>query len=96
MKDRDKAATAALRTLIAAIDNAGAVPPGPAWPPVVGRPADVPRRHLTEADIEAILRKEAAELQVALSEYERLGLEPHAAELRAKLTVIQRYLPPNG
>jgi uncharacterized protein YqeY len=96
MKARDKPAVAALRTLIAAIDNAGAVEPGPAWPPVVGRRADVPRKELTPQDVEAILVREEKELRKALAEYERLGRIVEAGELRAKLEVVNRYVGRTG
>src|SRR5438477_1819566 len=85
MRERNKTAVAALRTLIGALDNAGAVPPGPAWPPVVNKRADVPRRELSEADVDEILRKEEAELARAVDEYRRIGQDYERELLEAKL-----------
>jgi uncharacterized protein len=92
MRARDKDAVAAIRTLIGALDNAGAVPPGPAWPPVVNKRADVPRRELGEADVDAILRKEEAELAAAVDEYRRIGRDAERESLEVKLSVTRRYL----
>jgi len=66
MKQRDRAALAAYRTALAAIDNAGAVPLGEEHragavelsPIGVGR-ADAERRSLTEQDMAEIVRLEA-------------------------------------
>ncbi|MDQ6717421.1 MAG: GatB/YqeY domain-containing protein [Gemmatimonadota bacterium] len=91
MKARDKSAVGVLRNLIGAIDNAGAVEAGPAGPPIVGRRADVPRRALSDGDINGLIRREAAEIRSALREYESLGRNAEAAELREKLAVAERY-----
>ena len=66
MKQRDRAALAAYRTALAAIDNAGAVPLGEEHragavelsPVGVGR-TDAERRSLTEQDMAEIVRLEA-------------------------------------
>ena len=66
MKQRDRAALAAYRTALAAIDNAGAVPLGEEHragavelsPIGVGR-TDAERRSLTEQDMAEIVRLEA-------------------------------------
>ncbi len=91
MKARDKSAVAVIRNLISAIDNAGAVDAGTAGPPVVGRRADVPRRELSEVDISALIQREADEIRSALRDYESLGKDAQAAELREKLAVASRY-----
>jgi hypothetical protein len=44
--------------------------------------AEAQRRHLTEADITAIVRAEAAERDAAASQYERAGHAGQAAGLR--------------
>lgn len=92
MKARDKTSVSVLRSLIGAIDNAGAVAPGPAWPPVVNKRADVPRRELTETETLEILVREAGELRTALDGYESRGQSEQSSELRAKLAVVMRYL----
>jgi uncharacterized protein YqeY len=44
--------------------------------------AEAERRHLTEADVAAIVRAEAAEREAAASQYERAGHAGQAAGLR--------------
>jgi hypothetical protein len=44
--------------------------------------AEAERRHLTEADVAAIVRAEAAEREAAASQYERSGHDGQAAGLR--------------
>jgi hypothetical protein len=59
---------------------AGAVPfAGPGTGPGT---AEAERRHLTEADVAAIVRAEAAEREAAASQYERAGHAGQAAGLR--------------
>jgi len=92
MRARETIEVATLRSVLAAIDNAGAVPPGPAWPPVVGRSADVPRRPLSDADVRKLIHAEADERRTAIPEYERLGKSSDAKRLREELSVLSRYL----
>ena len=96
IKARDAGAVSALRSALGAIGNAEAVDlgeAGPARPGVSGSihfagaaaglgAAEAERRHLTEADVIAIVRAEAAEREAAASRYERHGLDGQAAELR--------------
>ena len=92
MKARQKEAVAALRILLAAIDNAEAVPTDPSFVPFTGRTNDVPRKLLTEAHIQQILHAEAAKQREALAEYERLDQEEAAQQIRAELAVMSKYL----
>ena len=93
MRARDRATVIALRGILSALDNAEAVVvDAPAWPPVVNRSADVPRRTLTGADVARILQDEADEHQRALVQYEALGQPEVVEELRVKLAVVNRYL----
>ena len=92
MKARDTISVSALRSLIGALDNASAVPAGPAWPPVVNKRADVPRRELSEKETLEIIEREAVELSSAVRDYESRGQSAQGDELRAKLAVISRYL----
>jgi uncharacterized protein len=96
MKARDAGAVSALRSALSAIGNAEAVDPGAAGPGRPGASGSVhfagavaglgageaERRHLTEADVAAIVRAEAAEREAAASQYERSGHDGQAAELR--------------
>ena len=76
LKARDTIATSALRSALAAIDNAGAVPPAPAPPAgtasshVAGAVAglgagEAERRRLTEAEVQELVRAEIADRQAA-------------------------------
>ena len=93
LKARDASTVSALRSALSAIGNAEAVDPGPTRTagtgsahfagPVAGLGAgEAERRHLTEADVAAIVRAEAAERGAAASEYERGGHTAEAARLR--------------
>ena len=84
----------ALRVAIAAIENAGAVEPGPAMPEDLA-PADVPRRHVTEDEMVMLVAGEVAELKAAVESYENLGQMEAAGEARAQLAVLERYLQPD-
>ena len=91
MKERDMLTTMTLRSLLEAMDNASAVPMTAEHVPVYGRSGDVPRRIATEDDYRLIMRNEAASRQAAL-EYERLGRIDAAAQVRAELNVVMRYI----
>jgi uncharacterized protein YqeY len=80
MKARDRRAVAALRSTLAAIDNAEAVDATQAPPAGEGEiagaalgvgAAEVERRTLTAAETEAIVRREVAERETAAQAYER-------------------------
>ena len=92
MRARDAEATAALRTAIAAIDNAEAVP-APAAAPVVTSAhiagaqagfgtAEAARRQLTTAELTALLRVQLAEYETEAASYAALGRPEAAARLR--------------
>jgi uncharacterized protein YqeY len=93
MRARDAAEIAALRSLLGALDNAGAVATAPRNEPVYGRSADVPRRVLSAAEVEALLTAEIAEREAALASYEGGGQHDAAARLRAEVKVLVRYRP---
>ena len=93
LKARDASTVSALRSAIGAIANAEAVEAGPDRPAgtgsahfagtVAGLGAGEAERHrLTEADVAAIVRQEAAEREAAAGEYERAGHTAEAARLR--------------
>lgn len=102
MKARDQRAVAALRSALAAIDNAEAVEAaGEGHPPGEGRiagavlgvgAAEVARRTLTPAETQAIVRQEVAERQTAAQAYERAGQSGPAERLRAEAEVLRAYL----
>ncbi|NJC84120.1 GatB/YqeY domain-containing protein [Planosporangium mesophilum] len=98
MKARDRVAVAALRSALAAIDNAEAVA-APAvrglaieQTPVGVGAAETPRRVLTQAEVEEIVRTEVAEREAAARDYDRAGRPEHAERLRAEAAVLSGHL----
>ena len=93
---------AALRTALAAIDNAEAVDARPdhagtGSTHVAGASAgvgssDVPRRALSDADIDAIVRQQVTERWDAAAAYDRLGRGPEADVLRREAAILNAYL----
>ena len=91
LRARDAVAIAAIRSLIAALDNAGAVPLGDPGAPARGQSGDVLRRDLSPADLQALIAREVAEREAAILDYEA-GRRPDAADrLRAEVEIIARY-----
>lgn len=99
MKARDRNATAALRSALAAIDNAEAVEAsdiraGAIENSAVGLgAAERPRRALTESEIADIVRAEINERLTAAAEYESLvtGTD-RATSLRAEAAALTAHL----
>lgn len=103
IKAQDRIAIAALRTGLAAIDNAEAVDAPGASSPVTGSShvagasagagsSDVPRRVLSDADISAIVRAQVAERREAAAAYDKLGRPSEGDVLRGEAAVLDRYL----
>jgi uncharacterized protein YqeY len=84
------------RTLLAAIANAEAVELDASHPKEVQGWAEVPRRHLTDADLAAIFRREAEELVAAADDYGRRGRPDEAERLRARAALVEGYLAELG
>lgn len=103
IKARDTVAVAALRSALAAIDNAEAVtvdaaPSVAADPNVAGSmvglgAGEADRRVLSEADIIRLIRIEAEERRSAARDYERAGRHDRAARLLAEAAVLAAHLP---
>ncbi|MBR7839812.1 GatB/YqeY domain-containing protein [Actinospica durhamensis] len=99
MRARDKVALAVLRSTLAAIENAEAVEL-PATPgslaieqtPVGAGAAEAPRRELTEADVERIVRAELAERDRAAQAYDQAGQPAQAEQLRTENRILTAYL----
>ncbi len=94
MKARNSHSVAMLRSLLSAIDNAEAVDMPDEPLSFQGHSPDVPRRVLSEAEMVAIVQREAAAHQAALDDYERLGRSQEAERLRAELAVVEALLDP--
>jgi uncharacterized protein len=92
LKARQTAVAMTLRSLLAAIDNAEAVPLSAAPPAIDGRSRDVPRLELGRSDIQAILLREADECRRAGADYERVGHSEAAEAMRAALSLIESYV----
>ncbi len=99
LKSRDMIAASALRSALAAIDNASAVPAGPAPAAGAGGPhfagsatglgaGEAARRFLSEAEIGEIVRTEVAERQEAARAYQDGGHADRAARLRREAAVL--------
>lgn len=105
LRVRDEHAGAALRSAMAAIDNAESV--GRAADPKtegahvakvrlgVGS-AETERRRLSPEDLAAVVRSEIDERRSAAQEYERLGRLDHAARLRAEAAALAPFLTQPG
>lgn len=102
LRARDRVAMSALRSALAAIDNAGAVPPEPA-PAVATGPhiagavtghgaGEVPRRALATGETEQIVRAGIAERSAAAAGYERAGHAEQARRLRAEAAILASAL----
>ena len=95
---------AAIRSALAAIDNAEAVEvnaeaiPQATSEHVAGATAgagssDVRRRELTDTEVVAIVRRQVDERTEAADEYDRLGRHDHAERLRREAAILAQYLP---
>lgn len=100
MKSRDRVTIGAVRSALAAIDNAEAVqvaaPAGQSLaiehsPAGVGA-ADVERRVLSEADVVEIVRAEVTDREAAASEYDTAGRQDRAELLRAEAQVLSALI----
>ncbi|RIU00528.1 GatB/YqeY domain-containing protein [Mycobacteroides abscessus] len=101
MKARNSRAISALRTAIAAIDNAESVDStaeiAPASAHIAGATiglgtAEVPRRSLSPAQVHAILRAQIDERSAEADRYETLGQIEAAEGLRGEAQIIAAYL----
>ena len=95
MRDKRAEEVALLRKLIAALDNAEAVPTEGYRPRALeGSRGEVARRDLYGAEVDGLLANEIAERQTAAEEFERLGRTDEAAKLRGEAALVSRYVGP--
>ena len=103
LRARDTIAVSALRSALGAIGNAEAVEPGAAAPTGSGSPhlagavaglgaAEAPRRRLSAAEVEQIIRAEAGERERAARDYERAGHADRAGRLRREARLLLAVL----
>ncbi len=99
LKARDTVAVSALRSALAAIDNASAIPAG--LPPGAGTgsvhiagaasgagASEAERRRLTASEADQIVQAEIAERRAAAQDYERRGHPGRAARLRREANIL--------
>jgi GrpB-like predicted nucleotidyltransferase (UPF0157 family) len=87
LKSRDQSAITALRCLLGALDNAGAQDPK-----AFGSLTEVPRKCLSESDVQLLIQAEINSRKAALIDYERGERHQEAAHLRAELVILRRYI----
>lgn len=98
MKARDLGAVSALRSALAAIDNAEAIDVGEMKAgamedsPVGPGAAEVSRRDLTDIEIEAIVRGEIDERRSAATEYDQIGAIDRRDRLTAEADTLAALL----
>ncbi|MFD6449886.1 hypothetical protein ACFWF3_03830 [Nocardia sp. NPDC060220] len=98
MKARDLGAVTALRSALAAIDNAEAIDAGDVRAGAMEEStvglgaAEAVRRDLTEVEIEAIVRREIDERRCAASDYDRLGAIDRRDRLSAEADALAALL----
>lgn len=100
MRARDKAAVSALRSTLAALDNAEAVPVDGAAPrataleasPVGAGATEAARRELSEREMADVVRSEAAERLEAAAQLTAPAHAERAERLQAEAAVLLRFL----
>ena len=100
VRARDRVALAALRSALAAIENAEAVDGPAAAPgslaieqsPVGPGATEMARRVLTEEQMAAIVRSEVDEREAAARSYDDAGRSERAERLRAEARVLSSHL----
>jgi uncharacterized protein YqeY len=93
MRERQAGKVAVIRTLIAAIDNAEAVPVDGLEERLRQREdiGEVARRELDASALDAVLSKESDTRLAAAQDYARHGRNDDAARLRREAELIARY-----
>jgi hypothetical protein len=101
MKNKDRVAVNAIRSVLASIDNAEAVDESLAPAIEPGRIAggvsglargEVPRRAITEQDAREIVQKAVAERRATAAQCDALKRHREADRLRAEIAVLSRFL----
>lgn len=97
MRDRKSKEMSVLRGLIAAIDNAQAVPVGDlhanyAVHAFGDKSVEAPRRQLSRADLDRLLVGELEARTNAAGQYRRVDRHDRADELEREAEIISRYL----
>jgi uncharacterized protein YqeY len=107
MRSRDVPAVSALRSALAAIENAEAIPVSDTNATATSSPhfagaeaglgaAEAQRRGLTEREISEIVDAEIAERLSAASDYERSGHTEQGGRLRREAQILGDAMNPGG
>jgi len=95
MRDKQAGRTRVLRQLIAALDNAEAVPlqgsPGHSRPAPGDPSCEVARLRLDAAAVAGVLTEEVAARRTAAADYRQGGRNEEADALMAEIELIDRY-----
>ena len=96
MQARSTAEVGVLRTLIAALDNAEAIPgvQYSALPRAFGDASEVARLDLDEATVQTLLAGEVQARLAAAADYDRHGRNDEADRLRREAELVSRYTGP--
>lgn len=93
MKRRDKLRVMTIRSLIGAIDNAGAVQAEVDWhDPKIGVGHDVDRRHVSDEEEREILMAERDDLTAAAAQYRDLDQADRADEMATRAAIVAEFL----
>jgi uncharacterized protein YqeY len=89
LRQRDRESAAVLRTLIAAVEHAGAVPPEQVAPDA----GEVARREPDVEELDALLSAELDERTAATEQYRSLGRVEAAEHMEREAATIRAWLP---
>jgi hypothetical protein len=92
LKGRDANVAAALRSLLARLDQASAVPMTKDHVPVFGQSGEVPRRFLSWSDALALITEEIEEKRRAIATFDELNLGAEVERLTQQLELMQGFL----
>lgn len=92
IRARDAVLVSVLRTALAAVANAEAVPAAGGVTPAAFGSTEVPRRQLSEAEVRAIVVREQEDLRATADELHRRGRPTEATQLAAKADLLDGYL----
>lgn len=93
LRSRELIAAGALRSTLAAIDNASAVEGPDRYRPRLGVGAgEAARRELSIDEMRGIVHSEIADRASAADQYDHLGRPAEAAKLRAEAAVLEQFL----
>ena len=92
MRARDAPRVSVLRTTLAAVANAEAVDASGAQPAPGAYATDVPRRHLSDDEVRAVVVATRDELRAAEAELRTVGQADAAADLATQAAVLDGYL----